>query len=173
MKKRTAELRSVNETLLNEIEERKRAEIEREKLQAQLSNAVEIADLAPWEYDVTNDIFTFNDHFYKVFRTTAEEMGGYTMSSEEHARRFIPPDEIDNLESVEDAVEAIDPDSGGLIEHKIIFGDGNVGYVSVKSAVVKDNQGNSIRTYGVNQDITEQKKVEMEREKMQSRLTRT
>jgi PAS domain S-box-containing protein len=154
-----------------DITERKQAEIEREKLQTQLSNAVEIANLAPWEYDIANDLFTFNDHFYKVFRTTAEEQGGYTMSSGEHARRFIHPDDIDDLESVEEAVEAIDPDSGSIMEHRVVFDDGSVGYVSVKSAVVKDSQGNPILTYGVNQDITEQKQAETEREKLQVLLS--
>ena len=64
-------------SFLRDITERKQAEMEREKLQAQLSNALEIANLAPWEYDFAEDLFTLNDHFYKIFRTTAEEVGGY------------------------------------------------------------------------------------------------
>jgi len=146
-----------------DITERKQAEEEREKLQVQFSNALEIANLAPWEFDVTNDLFTFNDHFYMVFRTTAEEVGGYTMSSEEYARRFVHPDDIHIVgEAVEKAIEATDPDTEQRMEHRIIYGDGTVGYISVKVFVVKDSQGKTVRTYGVNQDITEQKRMEEE-----------
>ena len=42
---------------------------------AQLSEALDIAKLANWEYDVEKDLFTFNDHFYSIFHTTAEDDG--------------------------------------------------------------------------------------------------
>ncbi len=152
-----------------DVTERKQAEIEQEKLQAQLSNALEIANLAPWEYDIAKDLFTFNDHFYKVFRATAEEVGGYTMSSEEFARRFVHPD--DALEPVDAFIDEIDPDSGQILEHRTIYGDGTIGYMSVKLFVAKDSQGKAIRAYGVNQDITESKREEMEREKLRAQLS--
>jgi PAS domain S-box-containing protein len=156
---------------IQDITDLKQAEEGQKGLQAQLSNAVEIANLAPWEYDIASDLFTFNDHFYKVLRTTAEEMGGYTMSSEEHARRFVHPDDIEDLESVYEAIEAMDPGSGQRIEHKIVFGDGTVGYVSIKSNIIKDSEGNPVRIYGVDQDITESKQAEIERGKLQAQLS--
>ncbi len=53
-----------------------------------------MAHLGHWEYDVAEDLFTFNDQFYKIFRTTAEEVGGYKMSSADYARQFVHPDDI-------------------------------------------------------------------------------
>jgi PAS domain S-box-containing protein len=152
-----------------DITERKQAEIEREKLQAQLSNALEIANLAPWEYDVAEDLFTLNDHFYRLFRTTAEEVRGYTMSSEEHARRFVHPD--DSQGPLKEIIESIDSDSGLRKEHRAVHGDGTVGYKSVKMFVARDSHGKAVRAYGVNQDITESKQAEMEREKLQALLS--
>ena len=90
-------LRLVGETIASSIE-RKQAEKEREKFQTQLSNAVEIARLGPWEHDVDHDTFKFNDYFYKIFCTTAEEVGGYTMSSSEYAQRFLHPDDMHLVE---------------------------------------------------------------------------
>ena len=74
-----------------DITERKQAEEALATSEAQLSNAVMMAHLGPWEYDVTKDLFTFTDHFYKLFRTTAEQVGGYTMSSAEYAHVLSIP----------------------------------------------------------------------------------
>ncbi|MBC8384776.1 MAG: hypothetical protein H8E57_04580 [Candidatus Cloacimonetes bacterium] len=52
-----------------DITERKQAEDALRTSESQLSNAMEIARLAYWEYDVDTDLFTFNDHFYDIFRT--------------------------------------------------------------------------------------------------------
>jgi len=61
--------------VIQDITERKQNEKERDILQSQLSNAIEMAHLGHWEYDIASDIFTFNDHFYKIFRTTADQVG--------------------------------------------------------------------------------------------------
>ena len=40
--------------------------------------------------------FTFDDQFYALYRTTAEREGGPLMSSQDYARKFIPPEEAPN-----------------------------------------------------------------------------
>ena len=69
--------------LLKTIAEREEIEKSLRASEAHLSNALLIAHLGPWTYDVINDLFTFNDHFYAMLRTTAAQVGGYTMSSAE------------------------------------------------------------------------------------------
>jgi PAS domain S-box-containing protein len=145
--------------------------IEKEKAQkalveseAQLSKALNIARLGPWEYDVANDIFTFNDLFYSIFRTTAEKVGGYTMSSAEYTKRFLYPDDA-RLVGIETkkAIETTDPNFSKQLEHRIIYSDtGEVGYITVHIYIIKDENGKTIRTFGVNQDITERKRAEEE-----------
>ncbi|RJR33165.1 MAG: PAS domain S-box protein [Desulfobacteraceae bacterium] len=143
---------------LRDITLRKRAEEDRERLQAQLAKAMEMARLGPWEYDVVNDLFAFNDHFYKIFGTTAKEVGGYTLSSREYARRFVHPEDISIVaEEVRKAIETTDPDFSRKLEHRMLYADGKVGYISVQFFIVKDSRGRTIKTYGVNQDITERK----------------
>jgi len=168
---RTNELEKVNEQLRKEIEERKQGEEALRKSEEQLSNAMEIANLGHWEYDVANDLFTFNDHFYRIFRTTAEQVGGYTISSAEYDRRFVHPDDMSVVEEENrKAIEATDPHFNRQLEHRILYGDGTVGYIVVRFFIVKDSQNRTVRTYGVNQDITERKRLEEEREKLESRL---
>jgi two-component system NtrC family sensor kinase len=144
-----------------DITERKKAEQELSKTQAQLSGAVQMAHLGPWEYDATNDMFTFNDAFYELFHTSAQEVGGYTMSSAEYARRFVHPEDAHLVaEEIRKAFQADDPNFSSQLDHRIIYADGEVGYICVRFFIVKDETGSTVRTYGVNQDITERKQAE-------------
>jgi PAS domain S-box-containing protein len=142
--------------------ERRAALEELKTSRAQLSNALEIAHLGHWEYDVANDLFTFNDQFYKLFRTTAGQMGGYTMKSAEYARRFVYPDDIEIVaKETQLAIEAKDPNFNRYIEHRFLYADGTMGYLAVRFFILKDSQGRTVRTIGVNQDITESKNAEI------------
>jgi PAS domain S-box-containing protein len=144
-----------------DVSERKKAEEELSKTQAKLSGAVQMAHLGPWEYDAVNDLFIFNDAFYELFHTTAEKVGGYTMSSAEYTRRFVHPEDAHVVdEEVRKALQADDPSFSGQVDHRITYADGEAGHISVRFFIVKDEAGNTVRTYGVNQDITERKRAE-------------
>ena len=153
-------LRVVGETLSNAIE-RKRAEKEQKNLQNILADALEIAHLGPYEYDYINDILIFNDHFYKIFRTTVDQIGGYIMSRDEYYKRFVYPDDIPFLKAkFREAIETTDPAFSRQIEHRILYNDGPIGHISVWQSVERDSDGNLTRIYGVIQDITERKLTE-------------
>ncbi len=143
--------------------------------QAQLSEASKIAKLSYWEYDATENMFTFNDHFYSVYHTTAEQVGGYKMSPKHYAELFLYPDNASLLRNeIQKAIRTAEPNINYQVEHRFIYGDGKPGYVSVTYFVVKDEQGRTIKTYGVNQDITDRKKMEddlhRQREELQTIL---
>ncbi len=126
-----------------------------------LSSALKIARLGHWEYDVAADTFTFNDEFYAMMRTDAETVGGYTMSSAEYARKFLPQEEAHRVgEEVRAAIAATDPGYTRTVEHHVIFGDGSQGYVAVCFSIAKDAEGRTIRTFGANQDLTQRKRLE-------------
>lgn len=156
---------------IQDITEWKEAEEERKSLQVQLAAAMELAHLGHWEYDVESDTFSFNDHFYKIFRTSAESVGGYTMSWAEYASRFIPLDDRHLVEQeIRKAVETSDPNFSRRLEHRILYEDGTTGYISVDYYIEKDEQGRTIKTYGINQDITDRKQAEEERRKLEDQV---
>jgi PAS domain S-box-containing protein len=147
--------------VFRDITDRKRAEETLRLREAQLVNAMKIAELGDWEYDVATDVFTFNDNFYAIFGTTAEKVGGYTMRAGEYADRFLHPDDraLVRIET-EKALATNDPNYSRALSHRIIQDDGSVGYIAVRIFIVKDKDGKTVKTYGVNQNITRQKKAE-------------
>jgi len=150
---------------LTDITGRKLAEDALRARETQLNTALKIGRMAHWEYDVTGDRFTFNDNFYAIFRTTADQEGGYTMSSAEYARRFVHPDDMAVVGTeIQAAIECADPDFSSEIEHRIVYADGEIGHIAVRFFVVKNAQGRTVKTFGVNQDITKRKIEEREAE---------
>ena len=126
-----------------------------------MSEALDIARLANWEYDVEKDIFTFNDHFYSIFHTTAEAMGGYHLSSAQYAERLVHPEDVPVVgEAIGKALASTDQHYSTQLEHRVIYSDGGVGYISVNIHIDRDDQGHILRYYGANQDITERKLAE-------------
>ena len=139
-------------------EERKLVEDELHKSEQKLSNALNIAKLGHWEFDVASGMFTFSDEFYSMLHTTAKEMGGYKMSMEEYADRFVHPDDRYMVaEEVRKAIKAKDSDFNRYVEHRMLYADGNTGYIAVRFFIVKDIKGKTIKCYGVNQDIIHRK----------------
>ncbi len=154
-----------------DITERKKFQDTLVRRDNQLTLAAQIAKLGYWEYDVLTDTFTFNDQFYAVLKTTAEEVGGYSMSAERYTKLFVPTEEAEIVgRSVEEAKKAVDARFTFKAEHRIIYANGEMGFVSVHFRIIKDKEGRTIKHFGVNQDITEHKEVELERMALIDRL---
>ena len=154
-------------SILRDISELKRAQEAAQHSADLLSEALHIARLAHWEYDVENDLFLFNDHLYSIFHTTAEREGGYTMSSAQYAQRFVHPDDAPVVGvEIEKALASTDRNYRTQLEHRILYSDGGIGTISVVIHIDRDEQGRILRYYGVNQDITQRKRAEAEIKKL-------
>lgn len=148
---------------IQDVTDRKFMEDRLRNSQLQLATALELTQAGPWEYDVASNLFHFNDTFYAVFRTTAKAQGGYYMTPEQYARRFLPAHEIPVLNGeIQLALETTDPNFARDLEHDFIYADGEVGVLAVKFRVLQDATGRTIKTYGVNQDITRFRRLERE-----------
>jgi PAS domain S-box-containing protein len=147
--------------LFQDITERKQAEEALRASQESLSEALKTAKLANWEFDVATQVFTFNDQFYALLHTTAEQEGGYQMPAMQYAQKFVHPDEayLVGVE-IQKALETTDPNFRGELEHRIIRADGSEGYIVVRFRVAQDEQGRTIKTIGANQDISERKQID-------------
>lgn len=126
-----------------------------------LSDALRVARIGNWEYDLEKDLFTFNDHFYSIFRTSAEQVGGYKISSADYARIFVHPDDAALVGAeIQKSIESKERFFQANLEHRIIFADGEIGYITVNINLERDEDGKIIRWYGANQDVTERRQLE-------------
>lgn len=148
---------------VQDISDRKKVETSLKRSEMLLANALALTRAAPWEYDVRSNLFTFNDSFYAIYGTTAAEVGGYQMAPEAYAARFVHPDDIPVVAGeTQIALETSDPNYNRELEHRFFYANGETGILAVRIRVLHDESGRTIKTYGVNQDITRLKKMERE-----------
>ncbi len=144
-----------------DITDRKVAERALQENQERLEEATRIARLHYWEFDVATQMFTFLPAYYELLGTTAEEEGGYTMSAADYARKYVPDYEAGIVQQeIIAALTADDPNYSREIDSLNRTKDGRVFPIRVRFRVLKDNDGNTIKFIGANQDITDQVKTE-------------
>jgi diguanylate cyclase (GGDEF)-like protein/PAS domain S-box-containing protein len=143
---------------LRDITARKRSEEALHTSQLQLLEAMDLAHIVYWEFDPVAQTYIFNDPFYAFYGTNAEQEGGYLVSREDYAKRFIHPDDIQlYYQFVKENALRLDTESFADLEHRIARRNGEVRYILARARVIKDDSGRIIKRYGVNQDITERK----------------
>jgi PAS domain S-box-containing protein len=147
--------------IAHDITEQKIAEQNIIDSQAKLNMALKIAQLGTWERNLETNSFIFNDSFYDIFKTSAEEVGGYTMTSHEYIERFVHPDDRDMIRhKIKDTDIVLSNNTVFNLEHRIIFPNGEVGHIAVYFTSLLNEKGETIKTFGINQNITERKKAE-------------
>lgn len=119
---------------------------------------MDMANMVYWEYNTEQDLFTFDDQFYALYGTTAEEEGGNKISGQEYVQRFVDPSAYELMENeFAKTFEVDDPNFLSKTHHWMIRADGERRFIQVRFKIMFDEKGNKIGTRGVNQDITELK----------------
>jgi len=138
-----------------DISLRKAMESELMESRCLLAEAMDLARLADWVFDIRTGMLTFNDRFYSLYGTTAEREGGYQMDMKTYLREFVHPDDRARItEEIKNSCRTNEREYEYLIEHRIIRRDGAIRSLVVYTRVGMDVKGNKIRIHGANQDIT-------------------
>lgn len=134
-----------------------------EQSQERLFTVLDIGRMATWEFDLGSQTFTWNDQFYRVVHTTAEEVGGYTMSAEEYLARFVHPEDAGAIVgAIQQAFQETDPGFRGRVEYRLIRGDGELQYALAEYRLELDERGNAFKAYGFHMDVTDRKRAELD-----------
>lgn|GEM_PF-1703944 len=153
--------REVCLAISRDITERKKAEDALKLSRIRLSNAMDLAHLANWELDPYNQMFIFNDKFYSMLGTTAENEGGYHMPIEYYIKRYVHPEDAQFIAAgMKKSLAIREPAFGTDFENRIIRRDGETRNVAIHIKVIPATESQSARVYGAVQDITEHKKAE-------------
>ncbi|OPX60101.1 MAG: sensory histidine kinase AtoS [Methanobacterium sp. PtaB.Bin024] len=149
------------EGALRDITDRKKAEEALKLSQIHLENAMDLAHLVNWEFDMDDMVFRFNDRFYSMYGTTADQEGGYLMSVEDYVKNFVHPEDVPAIaKGFRQTEKTGQPGFPEEMEHRIVRRDGETLYISVHIHFICDDEGKLIGSYGSNQDITDRKIAE-------------
>lgn len=125
--------------------------------EALLKKSLEIANLGSWDLDLTTNRLAWSDETYRIFGIQPPEFAG---TYEAFLEAVHPEDRaaVDTAYtiSVQEGREDYE------IEHRLIRKDtGEVRYVLEKCENMRAPSGQVVRSFGIVQDITERKQIEM------------
>ncbi len=123
--------------------------------QSILTEAERLSHTGAWEWDVASGTWSFSDEWLRIHGTNRR-----TLSSEELILIAHPEDRQSILQAFEGVRKGEKPYN---IEHRIIQqGTGEVRVVRASGTFLRDEDGRVTKVYGCAQDITEQKRAEVE-----------
>ncbi|MBF0459279.1 MAG: PAS domain-containing protein [Nitrospirae bacterium] len=149
-----------------DITERKQAEQELRLVMQRLELAARSANLGIWDWDVTNNIMTWDDQMLELYGLTWETFPGGV----EAWQNGLHPDDRDK--TIEECGAALKGEKEWDTDFRVLHPNGTVRHIKANGMVVRDSQGIPVRMLGTNYDITEQKlREKQERYRSHTMLT--
>jgi len=162
---RTVDLRSLNDSLQNEVVEHQRAETRRRESEDLLTQAQRIAHLGHWKRDFTTGQLSWSDEVYRIFGVAPERFA----VSYEAFLSCVHPADRPLLERAQEEVLA----GRGLlnVEHRVIRPDGTIRWVREQAELRFGSDGQPNRYIGTVLDITDQRLAEQEMRESEERFS--
>jgi PAS domain S-box-containing protein len=141
--------------LVQDITERKQAELGIIESNARLEEAQNQAKLGNWQADMVSGELYWSDEIYRIF---GQDKASFSPTFEAFQSTVHPDDRAQVLESEKQAAASGVHD----VTHRIILPDGTVRYVHELARAIFASDGRMLRLRGTVQDVTEQKLAEQE-----------
>lgn len=152
---------------ITDIHERKKLEADLIKNQERVTQAAEVSQFGFWELDLQILEYVLTDSFWRLFGTSAEKEGGFTLTEQVLMERFIPPEDVHLHEAHLQAALIAKDVSPRSLETRFIRVDGEIRHGLAQYQIIFDQEGNPTKAYGSFHDFTERKKIE---EDLQARV---
>jgi len=137
-----------------DITEAKRAEELLRKSMLKLEKAQELGQMGSWEWDIATNELVWSDEVYKLYcLDPAKDSPKYDLV----VNTMTPETREWFLKAIDEALKHGKPFDG---EYGLFRPDGTRRYVHTRGEVIRNKEGNSVRMFGMVQDITERKRVE-------------
>jgi PAS domain S-box-containing protein len=161
----------VRVAVLRDVSEQKQAEENNKRLLRLESEALQVARLGYWEFDVASGMFTFNDQYYALHGITAEQAGGYQMTAQHFVAHYVHPDDAQTVQqNIQNALDSMDPDFHVQMEARILKASGEAVDIIMWFRIEKDATEKTAKLFGVTQDITRHKQDEEALQRSEERL---
>ncbi|SHE33474.1 PAS domain S-box protein [Flavisolibacter ginsengisoli] len=129
---------------------------EKYEVEHRLQKAQKMARVANYEFDIINNIYTYtSDTLFEIFGL---EKSNYPQFTSEVFWSLVHPEDLPFVRQT-----ILQPDFiiNSQHEYRIIRPDGKIAYISRHREIIRDEEGNPIKTIGTLQDITIQKTGEL------------
>ena len=147
--------------VFHDITDLRNAEVQLREAKERLEAAASAGIVGIWDWDVVNNRLVWDKVMYQLYGTREEDFGG--AAYETWSSALHPEDR----EFAEDEIQAaLKGEREYAPEFRVIWPDGSVHYLKAMSHTTFDPDGKPLRIVGVNYDLTEQKQIQQELDKM-------
>jgi PAS domain S-box-containing protein len=162
---RTTALRATNRALQQEVDHRRRIEVELDQQRLFLEEAQRLANMGSWFRDIEQNRITWSEQLYEIFGIKpGEEFAG---TFEGYLKRIHP----DDREQVrEEVLRSIALGDGFRAERRIVRPSGEVRHIQTCVEMFKNEHGRVVRMHGVCLDVTDRKEAERTLERTREQL---
>lgn len=137
----------------------------REKSEMRLKEAQRIARMGNWELNLQTDTLTWSDEIYRIFETDPLEF----KASYDAFVELIHPEDREMVNR--HYQKSLKDHTPYAVDHRLLLKDGRVKHVHEQGKTDYDAQGDPVRSMGIVQDITEQKRLANELDATQMHYT--
>lgn len=141
-------------SIQNDITERKKAEEALKYSEERYALAQRVANIGSWDWDIRTGNLEWSEKIEPMF---GFGLGEFKATYEAFLECVHPEDRQHVINSVNACIEK---GKGYDIEHRIVWPDGTVRWVSETGNVIHDENNKAMRMLGVVKDITERKQAE-------------
>ena len=147
VQQRTVELETANELLRHEVEWR-------QKIQERLELAQKAGKIGTFEWNIQSNEVTWTAELEALYGL---EVGAFGNQYDRWFRTVHPDDRV---KTEQELWQAVTSQQGLDTEFRILYPQGDIRWIAVKSSVFLDLQRNPLRMIGIHMDITEKKQLE-------------
>ncbi len=140
--------------IAREVTEQKKTEAALRASEERLRLAMDIADLATWDWNITTNEVRWSDNCERVKRLPPGSFDG----TFEAYQRLIHPEDLSMVRRQIQA--ALQQEIPYYTEHRLVTPSGSVEWVEANGRVYRDESGQPVRMLGTVRNITERKQTE-------------